>query len=238
MYLEAYTRVVVPPYAFLAALYLDGRMQPERRAIIYTDPSGHDYNRPDGKVLLKHRIAQLNDGRIIEHGWAFKEKAIELVFDKLNLKGHQDDSDEATIVNALLSSRLSTPDKDQDKKKVGQIFVEIRKVKVDPPYVGPKSRTRFKEGQDNDVDPSELEGDITHRTGFVRKGTLPRHEVENKLVVRYRPWDLEEGVYASFLFFYRSRGKSPRPDLFRPFNSLNVFHQLVHELFPQSLEDD
>lgn len=231
MFLEAYARVVVPPYAFVAVLYLDGRMQPERRAIIYTDPSGHDYNRPDGKVLLKHRKVQFNDGRIVEYGWAFKEKAIEMVFDKLNIEGQQDDSDEATLVNALLSSQLSTADKDQDKKQVGQILVEIKKVKVDSSYSGPKYRTRFKEGQDNDVDPNEPKGDITHRTGFVRKGTLPQHEVENTLVVRYRPWELEERVYASFLFFYRSRGKSPGPNPFRHSNPHNLFHPLCINYF-------
>ena len=164
-------------------------------------------------------MVQLIDGRVIEHGWVFKEKAIELVFDKLNLKGHQDDSDEATLVNALLSSQLSTADKDQDKKKVGQILVEIEKVKLHSSYtyIGPKYRTRFKEGQDNDVDPNELKGDITHKTGFVHKGTLSRREFENMPVVQYRPWDVEEGLYASFQFFYRSRGKSPGSNPFRHF---------------------
>ena len=159
-------------------------------------------------------MVQLIDGRVIEHGWAFKENAIELVFDKLNLKDHQDDSDEATLVNALLSSQLSTADKDQDKKKVGQILVEIEKVKLYPSYTGSKFRTRFKEGQDNDVDPNELKGDITHKTGFVYKGTLSRREFENMPVVQYRPWDEDEGLYASFLFFYRSRGKLSESNLF------------------------
>ena len=110
---------------FVAALYLDGRMQPERKVIIYTDPNDHNYSRPDGKVLLKHRMVQLKDGRISEHGWAFKEKAIESVFDKLNLNGHQDNNDEAALVKALLS-QLSAVDKDQGNNRVGQISIEIR----------------------------------------------------------------------------------------------------------------
>ena len=179
-------------------------------------------------------MVQLNDGRIIEHGWAFKEKAIELVFDKLKLKGHQDDSDEVTLVNALLSSQLSTADKDQDKRKVGQILVEIEKVKLHSSYVGPKYGTRFKEGQDNDVDPNELKGDITHKTGFVHKGTLSRRELENMPVVQYRPWDVEEGLYASFLFFYRSRGKSTGPNPFRHFTHTTCFTYLCMICFPKA----
>ena len=233
MSLEAYARVVVPPYTFVAALYLDGRMQPERRVVIYTDPNDPNYSRPNGKVLLKHRIVQLKDGRIIEHGWAFKETAIELVFDKLNLKGHQDNNDEAALVNALLS-QLSAVDKDQGKNRVGQILVEIRRVKLGPSYIDPKYRTKFKEGQDDDVDTNELQGDITHRAGFVRKGAIPRHQVENPQIVEYHPWKSGEGVYASFLFFYRSRGKPPRPNLFQHFNSYNSFHLLVHESFPKT----
>ena len=213
--IESYTRAVVPPYAFLAALYLDGRMQPERKAIIYTDPNDSDFHRPDGKVLIRHRMVQSKDGRIIEHAWAFKEKAIEFVFDKLNLKSPQNDSDEATLVNALLSSQLNAADEDQDKNRVGQILVEIRRVKVYPSYIDRKYETRFKEGQDDDVDMNELQGDITHRTGLVRKGTLPQSEVENPRIVQYRPWKSGEGLYASFLFFYRSRGKSPKLNLFR-----------------------
>lgn len=239
MFLEAYTRFLVPPYAFLAALYLDGRMKPERRTIIYTDPDDREFNRPDGKVFFRHRMVQFKDGRIIEHGWAFKEKAIELVFDKLNLKDQQRDSDEAALVNALLSSQLSAADEGQDKNRVGQILVEIRRVKVDPSYIDPwYYKTKFKEGQDDDVDTTELQGDITHRTGFVRKGTLSRYEVENPRIVQYRPWRSGEGLYASFLFFYRSRGKSPRLNLSRHSNLHNLFHLLLHELSPPSLKDD
>ena len=213
-------------------------MQPERKAIIFTDPDDSDFERPDGKVLLRHRMVHFKDGRIIEYGWAFKEKAIELVFDKLNLGDQQKVSDEAALVNALLSSQLSAADEDLDKNRVGQILVEIRRVKVGPSYIDRKYKTRFKEGQDDDVDTNELQGDITHRTGFVRKGTLSRYEVENPRIVQYRSWKPGEGVYASFLFFYRSRGKSPGLNLFRYFNSHHLFHPLVHELFPQSLKDD
>ena len=209
-------------------------MQPERKAIIYTDPGDSDFQRPDGKVLLKCRTVQFKDGRIIDHGWMFKEKAIEPAFDKLNLKDQQKDSDEAILVNALLSSQLSAGGEGQDKNKVGQILVEIRRVKVGPRYIDSKYKTRFKEGQYDDVDTSELQGDITHRTGFVRKATLSRYEVENPRIVEYRPWRSGEGLYASFLFFYRSRGKSLRLHLFRHFNLHNLFYLLVHELSPRS----
>ena len=213
-------------------------MQPERKAIIFTDPSDSHFDRPDGKVLLNHRLVQLKDGRIIEHGWAFKEKAIESVFDKLNLKDQEKDSDEAALVNALVSSQLSDANEGQDKNRVGQILVEIRRVKLGAYYVDPRHKTRFKEGQYDDVDSNELRGEITHRTGFVRKGTLSRYEVENSRVVEFVPWNPGEGLYASFLFFYRSRGKFPMLNHFRHFNLYNSFHLLVHELFPQSLRDD
>ena len=227
--LRAYIRVVVPPYAFLAALYLDGRMKSECKAFIFTDPSDSHFQRPDGKISLTHRRVQSRDGRIIEQGWAFKEKAIELVFDKLNLEGQQKDSDEAALVNALVSSQLSAADEGQDKTGVGQILVEIRRVTVGPSYIESGHKARFKEGQYDDVDTNGLQGEITHRTGFVRKGTLSRYEGETRRILQYRPWKSGEGLYASFSFFYRSRGKSSMLNLSQHLNLHKSFHLLVYE---------
>ena len=236
--LEADARVVVPPYAFLAYLYLDGRRQPERRAIMIVDPKHNDYWAPDGKVILKDRRVQLKDGRVVYHGWAFKERAIESVFDRLNLEGQENDSDEAALVNALLSSQLSESDKDQDENRVGQILVEIERVDVNPSYIYAEDRPRFREGQDDDIEAKELQGHITHRTGFVRKAMLPKHKCEIKRRPNYHIWRSGEGLYASFQFFYRSRGKSPQPNPFRLFNLYNLFHLLAREWFSQSLKDD
>ena len=213
-------------------------MQPERRAIIYTDPNDSDFHRPDGKVMLRNRTVQLKDGRIIELGWTFKEKAIESVFDKLNLKDQVKDSDETALVNALVSSQLSSAKEGQDKNCIGQILVQIRRVKLGPYYIDPWYKARFKEGQYDDVDTNELQGEITHRTGFVRMGTLSRYEVENTRIVEHRPWNPEEGVHASFLFFYRSRGKSSMLNLFNQFNLHTSYHLLVHALIPQRLRAD
>ena len=66
-----------PDFAFLAVLYLDGRSKAERKIIVYTDPADKDFNSPDGKVAFKHRWVQSANGKMIEHAWVFKEKAIE-----------------------------------------------------------------------------------------------------------------------------------------------------------------
>ena len=213
-------------------------MKPERWAIIYTDPNDSDFRRPNGKVMLRNRTVQLKDGRIIELGWTFKEKAIESVFDKLNLKDQEKDSDETALVNALVSSQLSAATEGQDKNCIGQILVEIRRVKLGRDYIDPWYKARFKEGQYDDVDTNGLQGEITHRTGFVRMGTLSRYEVENTRVVDHRPWNSEEGLHASFLFFYRSQGKSPMRNLSNHLNLHNRYHLLVHALFPKRLRAD
>ena len=202
------------------------------------DPSDTHFERPDGKILLTHRRVQSKDGRIIEQGWAFKERAIESVFDKLNLTDQQKDSDEAALVNALVSSQLSAANEGQYKSGVGQILVKIYRVQLGRPYVNEGYKAKFKEGQYDDVDTNELQGEITHRTGFVRKGTLSRYESEIRQVVPYSPWKSGEDLYASFLFFYRSRGKSPMLNHFQHFELDKLIRLRVHELFRKSLKND
>lgn len=63
----------VPPYSFLASLYLDGRTVPERNLIVYLDPDDQDFTRPNGKILFKHRRVQSSDGTITDYAWVFKE---------------------------------------------------------------------------------------------------------------------------------------------------------------------
>ena len=220
----------VPPYSFIAALFLDGRSRPERKVIIYTDPDDSDFNHPDGKVVFKYRWMQTKDGSIAEHGWVFKDKAIETVFDKLILSGagtepKEKGNDEDALLEALESSWLGTKDNVQDEKsKVGQIVVEISRVMLGRKHREDDYRAKLQEGMDDDVNMEEVQGDITHATGFVRKGILRPQGVR---VVDYSPYRQAEGVYARFQFFYRSQGTfkcTPRVDN----NPFPYYSQLIN----------
>ena len=157
-----------PDFAFLGVLYLDGRRIPERKIIVYTDPADKDFNSPDGKVAFKHRWVQSIDGRMTEHAWVFKEKAIETVFDKLIIAGTQaniENEDDDALIEAMKSSEIDAREKTGKESQVGQIVVELHRVVLGEKRLEAHFRPRHQEGQEEDVDMEQAPRDITHATG-------------------------------------------------------------------------
>lgn len=197
----------VPKYSFLASLYLDGRRNPERRIIVYTNPADSDFTHPDGKVSFRHRWVQSKDGTMTEHAWVFKEKAIETVFDRLMIASSQARSEghgEDEIIQAMQSSGLGREeDFGVEKGQVGQIIVEIRRVVLGAKKFDRNYRSKHQEGQDDDIDMDRIKADITHATGFAYKSTIAPSPLR---IVEYEDYKKGEGLWASFQFFYRSGG--------------------------------
>lgn len=157
-----------PDFAFLAILYLDGRRLPERKIIVYTDPADKDFNFPSGKVAFKHRWVQSANGKMTEHAWVFKEKAIDTVFDKLMIAGSQaniEDQDDDALIKAMESSRLDAQGMTEKESKVGQIVVELKRVVLGNKRKEANYRSHHQEGQDEDIDMEGFWRDITHATG-------------------------------------------------------------------------
>lgn len=153
-------------FAFLAVLYLDGRRKPERKIIVYTDPADEDFNSPDGKVAFKHRWVQSADGKLIEHAWVFKEKAIETVFDKLMIEGSQanvEDEDDDALIKAMESSGFEKGHTEREGR-VGQIVVELRRIVLGAKRTEANYRSQHQEGQVEDS-VMEVRPDIIHETG-------------------------------------------------------------------------
>lgn len=197
-----------PDFEFLAVLYLDGRSKAERKIIVYTDPADKDFNSPDGKVSFKHRWVQSANGKMIEHAWVFKEKAIETVFDRLMIEGSQasvEDQDDDALIEAMKSSGFDAQGHTEKEGKVGQIVVELRRIILGEKSTEANYRSQHQEGQDEDIDMG-VRPDITHATGFLRQNTLNPVPLR---VVDYWPFKPGE-VWATFQFFYRSRGIFPK----------------------------
>ena len=157
-----------PDFAFLAVLYLDGRRIPERKIIVYTDPADKDFNSPDGKVAFKHRWVQSVDGRMTEHAWVFRAKAIATIFDKLVIAGIQADienQDDEALIKAMKSAEIDARGKTWKESKVGQIVVELHKVVLGEKRMEAHFRPRHQEGQEEDIDMEGAPRDITHATG-------------------------------------------------------------------------
>lgn len=132
------------------------------------DPTDKDFSSPDGKVAFKHRWVQSADGRITEHAWVFKEKAIETVFDKMMIAGTEASvgvRDDDALIKAMESSVLDTQRKTETESKVGQIVVELRRVALGEKRTEVNFRPRHQEGQEEDIDMEGAPQDITHATG-------------------------------------------------------------------------
>lgn len=137
--------------------------------MVYTDPADTDFNTPDGKVTFKHRWVQSADGRMTEHAWVFKEKAIETVFDKLMIAGSQANvevQDDVALIKAMESSGLDTQGKPEKECKVGQIVVELRRIVLGKKRTEANYRSPHQEGQGEDIDMEGVRRDITHATGY------------------------------------------------------------------------
>ena len=140
---------------------------------MYLDPDDVDYNPPDGKVQLKTRWVEGRDGRLKEHAWVFKDVGIETVFDKMLISGdHQvtgsvNKRDEEAIITAMESTDLE-PDGDirrEEKSQVGQIVVEIQRVKLGEKWDDKNFRAKFKEDDIKDVNMEGANSDIVHTAG-------------------------------------------------------------------------
>lgn len=207
--LDGYEMATVPPYSFLAALYLDGRTTPEREIVVYTDPNDSDFDEPDGKVWFRHRSTQTNDGRIAEYGWVFRDKAIERVFSTLNVSGSvtvpkEQSNDEDALIDAMQSSGLSVPETVQSEgSKVGQILVEISRITLGTRYNEDNYLPEVQEGKDDDTNMDDITGEIDHATAIVRKAVIQPEQIQ---ITEISPYQEDEGVFARFQFFYRSQG--------------------------------
>lgn len=153
---------------------------------------------------------QAKDGTTKEHAWVFRENAIENVFNGLSIAGGQSkskDCDEDTIVEAMQSSGLRLNDAhESERSKVGQIIVEIRRVVLGRKFYDQHYRSKHREGKDEDIKMNEVKGDVTHATGLTYKSTIAPLPLR---VVDYWDYKPEEGLWATFQFFYRSAGTFP-----------------------------
>ncbi|OCK85605.1 hypothetical protein K432DRAFT_439142 [Lepidopterella palustris CBS 459.81] len=189
--------------ALLASLYLDGRSKNERRTIIYLDPTHHHFNEPAGTVCLTSRWVLAKDGSMMAHKWLFKDVGIETLFDKMMLSGDiksdfatNKDAEDA-LIDAIGS--LGTQDHDLPEAKAGTIKIVLQRVKIGREYDDEKYRPDYTEGETGDVDMDGADK-VTHTTGIDSGHNLGKKIVA---VITYQP--IEEPIYATFVFFYRSK---------------------------------
>ena len=115
--------------------------------------------------------------------------------------------DEDAIIEAMQSSGLDGQnDSGSEKSKVGQIVVEIRRIRLGLKKYDPNYRPKHEEGKDVDIDMDGVESGITHATGFSYANTLARSPLPTVEYLDYIPG---EGLWATFQFFYRSAGMGP-----------------------------
>lgn len=109
-----------------------------------------------------------------EHAWQFKEKAIETVFDRLMIAGSQANAeaqDDDALIKAMESSGFDAQGKTEKKSKVGQIVVELQRIRLGKKRTEANYRSHHQEGKDEDIDMEGVGRDITHETGYI--GTVP-----------------------------------------------------------------
>ena len=162
------------PFHLLASLFLDGRQKAERKAIIYLDPYDKDYAFPDGKVHIRSRWVQGNDGRVKEHSWVFRDVGIETAFDRMLLSGGKscaeirEECDEDAVVAALSTTGLGVErNVEEDKNHIGQILVVVERVVLGQRWEEEHYRAKHEEGEEaEDVDMAGVKNEITHTTGY------------------------------------------------------------------------
>ena len=196
---------------------------------MYLDPADKDFNAPDGKVHFRHRWVQSKNGSLTEQAWVFKEKAIEGVFDRLMISGdqfHSEGYDEDAIVQAMQSAGLAKEgDFGNEKNKVGQIVVEIRRIVLGQKTYDNNYRSKHQEGRDEeDINMDGTKSEITHATGFSPVKTIAPAPLR---VVDYYDYKLGEGNWATFQFFYRSAGMYPRAAI-AEFTTLEIGHTEIY----------
>ncbi|KAL9130429.1 MAG: hypothetical protein Q9217_001396 [Psora testacea] len=226
-----------PGYSLLANLYLDGREEPEKRTILHLDPAHPEYL-SDGRYSINRRWIKTAEGALREHVWVFRERAVEDVLQRLNLN-RQDDvdvKDENNLAGALESAHLRNIDEEllRSNTKIGQIVIEVEKVIVGPMRVDHNHLFTDMKGRDNDLDMTEAGKDVTHAASLVASGNFLHG---HKRIVTFTPYRPEEGFFAAFQFFYRSRGECC-PSIFCPFVD-ELIEQLAKygfQNFPKSVK--
>ncbi|KAL8975452.1 MAG: hypothetical protein Q9197_000307 [Variospora fuerteventurae] len=198
----------VPRFSFLATLYIDGRKKPERRLVVYLDPSDSDFSHPDGLITFNHRSVQTRDGHVKHEAWVFKDIGIETIFKGLAVSdGTKDieDSDDF-LINAMNTSRLGGRHSEvtQEHGKVGQIVVELERIRLGKKFrdANYQSRTKHHDGDHEDVDMEGLGQDVAHQTAHKHVKTLEAHPTR---CIEFEAYRRGEGLWATFQFFYRSQ---------------------------------
>ena len=123
--------------------------------------------------MMKTRWIQGNDGSLKEHAWVFKDVGIETMFDKLLINGNMDtavaiaENQEDALAAAMDTTSLNheIDAAREDNSKVGQIVVEIQRIKLGSKWVEPNYIAKHKEGEMEDVDMNEVNNEITHTAG-------------------------------------------------------------------------
>lgn len=101
------------------------------------------------------------------------QRAIESVFDRLVLKGDQASEgvlDEDAITNAMQSAGLDSERTGAVNRKVGQIVVEIERIRLGTKRLEGNYRPKHREGRNDDVDMDRQE--FIHATGYDQCLTL------------------------------------------------------------------
>ena len=164
-----------PPFDFLATLYLDGRSIPERKVVVYLNPEHEDFS-PGGKSHLKSRWVQTKDGGIQEHAWIFQDVGIDTILSKLELvkPGKDAEEGEVAMIAAMTRAGISAEFdvEKEERKKIGQIEVQIMRVVLGKKSMDYQFRPRHQEGDNEDVYMEETDPQLTHTTALV----LPFHE--------------------------------------------------------------
>ncbi|KAL9037393.1 MAG: hypothetical protein Q9180_003741, partial [Flavoplaca navasiana] len=168
------------PFSFVATLYLDGRKKPERKVVVYLDPTDEDFNPPNGLVKFKCRTVQGRDGVLKEKAWVFREIGIETMFDKIALRENAGDTIELedVLVDAMNTSRLGDDVVvNEENDKIGQIVVELERVKLGKKYKERDYRPKHMEGDRDDIDMGDVGSHVVHTTGFEHLRSLEQRPV-------------------------------------------------------------
>ena len=161
-----------PDFDFLACLYIDGRQKPERKLIVYLDPSHSEFAAPDGKVKFTSRCVEGRDGSLKTHAWVFKDVGVESSFEKMNISGAEqaakdfDEPIEDRLARGLQSTALTGEGgtSTQDTAKFGQIVVTLHKVRLGNVIVDANYRFKHREGDKDDCEIDGIDRGVTHTT--------------------------------------------------------------------------
>ncbi|KAL8997362.1 MAG: hypothetical protein Q9169_003344 [Polycauliona sp. 2 TL-2023] len=161
---------VWPPFSLVASLYLDGRRKAERKVVVYLDPTDEDFNPPTGLVKFKCRTVLGRDGSLIENAWVFKDIGIETKFERFGLRetAREAVEPEDILVDAMKTSKLGDEHvvESNENEKIGQIVVELERVRLGKKYQEHNYRPKHMEGDAEDVDMGGVGSGMIHTTGL------------------------------------------------------------------------